>query len=119
MTERDLPAVQALADAAIAAGGARSAIALDPGIGFAKAADQSVAALRGLPPLAALGFPILIGVSRKSFVGRIANEADPAARLPGSLAAALFALSRGAAILRVHDVPETVQAVAVWRALTA
>ena len=109
----------ALADAAIAAGVARSAIALDPGIGFAKTADQSVAALRGLPALAALGFPILIGVSRKSFVGRIANEADPAARLPGSLAAALFALSRGAAILRVHDVPETVQAVAVWRALTA
>jgi len=102
--------------AAEAAGIRRDAIVLDPGIGFAKDADQSMAVLRALP---ALGFPILIGVSRKSFIGAIAGEADPSRRLPGSLAAALFALSRGAAILRVHDVAETVQAVRIWQALTS
>ena len=63
--------------------------------------------------------PILVGVSRKSFIGRLGGEADPQLRLPGSLAAALFAVSRGAAILRVHDVAETIQALRVWQALSA
>ena len=103
--------------AAEAAGISRDAIVLDPGVGFAKDAAQSLAVLRALPDVAALGCPLLIGVSRKSFIGVVAGEADPLRRLPGSLAAALFALSRGAAILRVHDVAETVQAVRVWQAL--
>ena len=62
-----------------------------------------------------LGCRLLVGVSRKSFIGRLAGEAEPRRRLPGSLAAGLFALLGGAAILRVHDVAETVQAVRVWQ----
>jgi dihydropteroate synthase len=86
-------------------------------VGFAKTAEQSLAVLRALPKLAKLGCPLLVGVSRKSFIGTISGERDARRRLPGSLAAGLFALSRGAAILRVHDVRETVQAVRVWHAL--
>ncbi len=73
--------------------------------------------LRGLPALSDLGYPLLIGVSRKSFIGQLSQQPDPALRLGGSLAAGLFALSRGAAILRVHDVAETVQAIRVWQTL--
>jgi len=104
--------------AAEAAGIRRTQIAIDPGIGFAKTAPQSAAMLRGLDMLHDLGCPILVGVSRKSFIGALADAPDAAQRLPGSLAAALFAISRGAAILRVHDVPETIQALRVWQALT-
>lgn len=103
---------------ALAAGISRDSIAIDPGIGFAKIGDQNIAVLRGLSAFTGMGFPVLVGVSRKSFIGRIAGEADPARRLPGSLAAGLFALSRGAMILRVHDVAETVQAIAIWQALS-
>lgn len=102
---------------AIRAGVAPERIAIDPGIGFAKKADHSIAVLHGLPGLADLGYPILVGVSRKSFIGAIAQEPDAGCRLGGSLAAALFALSRGASILRVHDVRETVQAIRVWQTL--
>lgn len=109
--------VSAVADQAIAAGIRPGRIALDPGIGFAKLAPQSMTLLRHLPALAELGFPLLVGVSRKSFIGRLSQQPDPSLRLGGSLAAGLFALSRGAAILRVHDVAETVQALRVWRAL--
>ncbi len=93
-------------------------IAIDPGIGFAKTADQSIELLRRLPELLRLGFPVVVGVSRKSFLGALAGEKDPRRRLPGSLAAGLFALSQGASILRVHDVAETMQAITVWRGLT-
>jgi dihydropteroate synthase len=110
--------LRARIEAAVAAGVARDAIAIDPGIGFAKLAPQSVELLRRLPELAALGRPILVGVSRKSFIGRITGEADPRRRLPASLAAALFALAQGARILRVHNVAETVQALRMWQALT-
>lgn len=105
--------------AAERAGIAREAIAIDPGIGFAKLAPHSLELLRRLPELAALRRPILVGVSRKSFIGRIGGEPDPQRRLPGSLAAGLFAVSRGAHILRVHDVAETVQALKLWAALVA
>jgi dihydropteroate synthase len=104
--------------AAERAGIAREQIAIDPGIGFAKRATQSLELLRRLPDLASLGYPILVGVSRKSFMASVTGETDPRRRLPGSLAAGLFALSRGAAILRVHDVAETVQAIRVWHALS-
>lgn len=110
--------LQARLSAALAAGVAPRHIALDPGIGFAKQAPHSLAILRALPRIAALGCPVLVGLSRKSFIGRLSGEADAARRLGGSIAGALFALSRGASILRVHDVRETVQAIRVWQALS-
>ncbi|MBU6500160.1 MAG: dihydropteroate synthase, partial [Rhodospirillales bacterium] len=78
---------------------------------------HSTELLRRLPELAALGRPLLVGVSRKGFIGRLSGAAAAADRLAGSLAAGLFALSRGAAILRVHDIAATAQAVTVWQAL--
>ncbi|MFC3674549.1 dihydropteroate synthase [Ferrovibrio xuzhouensis] len=104
--------------ACAAAGIARAKIILDPGIGFGKTVAHNLALLRALPRFHGLGCPLLIGVSRKSFIGAIAHEPDPARRLPGSLAVALHAATRGAAILRVHDVPETVQALALWHAIS-
>jgi dihydropteroate synthase len=103
--------------AAIQAGIKPEQIVIDPGIGFAKRPRHSQAILRGLPGLIDLGYPVLVGLSRKSFIGAVTEEAEPGRRLPGSLAAGLFAVLRGASILRVHDVPETVQALRVWHAL--
>jgi len=98
------------------AGVERSAITLDPGIGFGKRHADNLAILRHLDQFKALGFPILIGASRKSFIGRIdGSNADD--RLGGSIAAALWSVQAGADILRVHDVSETVQAVKVWGAM--
>jgi len=93
-------------------------IVLDPGIGFFRDADVAwhawdVAVLAGLPALAALGRPLCVGVSRKSFVGAITGRQDPAARLAGSLAATAAAVLGGAALIRTHDVAETVDAVRV------
>jgi dihydropteroate synthase len=102
---------------AMEAGIQASQIAIDPGIGFAKLAEHSVAVLRHLGEFAAWGYPVLLGVSRKSFIGRLSGEPVASQRLPGSLAAALFSVSRGAAILRVHDVAATVQALRVWNCL--
>ena len=112
-----LAELAATRDAALAAGIAPAAIAIDPGFGFAKRGAQNVALLRALPSFRALGHPVLAGVSRKRFIGELAGEPDPARRDPGSIAAALFAAGRGAAIIRVHDVPGTVQALRVWQAL--
>lgn len=103
--------------AAEAAGIARTAIAIDPGIGFAKTTEHCVELLRHLPLLLGLGCPLVVGVSRKSFIGMLGGAAEPKQRLPGSIAAGLFALSQGARILRVHDVAATVQAVRVWQGL--
>ena len=99
------------------AGIARENIIIDPGIGFAKTGTQNLEILRRLDEFGVLGLPIMVGLSRKSFIGAIAGEPDPQRRAPGSIAAALFALERGASILRVHDVAETVQAMRVWTAL--
>jgi dihydropteroate synthase len=109
--------LRARLEAAEQAGIARERIALDPGIGFAKRASHSGELLRRLPLLLTLGSPLLVGLSRKSLIGRLGQVDRPKDRLPGSLAGALFALSHGASILRVHDVPETAQAVRVWRAM--
>lgn len=103
---------------ACAAGIARERLILDSGIGFAKTAAHNAALIDEMHALHALRLPILLGVSRKSFVGHYAGGVPPAGRLPGSLAAALAGLDRGAAILRVHDVAETVQAVKIWSAIT-
>ena len=104
-------------DAAIQAGVRPELIAIDPGFGFAKRSKQSATVLRRLPDLVSLGYPVLVGLSRKSLIGALTEELDASRRLPGSLAAELFAVQHGASILRVHDVPETVQALRVWRAL--
>lgn len=93
---------------------------LDPGIGFAKDGGHNLALLARLDELAELGRPLLVGASRKAFLGRIgggAGTAEPARRAPGSVAAALWSAARGAAIVRVHDVADTRQALAVWAAL--
>lgn len=103
--------------AAEAAGIDRRRIAIDPGIGFAKNGAHNLSLLRRLPLLKNLGCPIMVGVSRKRFIGRLADEPDPRRRGPGSLAAALYAVARGASILRVHDVQPTVQALQVWQGL--
>lgn len=108
-----------------AAGISRARIAVDPGIGFGKTLDHNLDILRHLALYQSLGCPLLLGVSRKSFIGRLSGgaphgakpPADPKNRLGGSLAAALAGLDAGADILRVHDVAETLQAVAIWRAL--
>ncbi|TDH57845.1 dihydropteroate synthase [Dankookia rubra] len=94
----------------------RGRIAIDPGIGFGKTMEHNLALLERLPILAGLGCHLLVGLSRKRFLGRIAGLPEAAARMVPSVAGAVFAASRGAAILRVHDVAETVQALATWRA---
>ena len=90
---------------------------MDPGIGFAKDAEQCAILLANLDRLHDLGLPVLIGASRKSFIGHLTETPCSDDRLPGSLAAALWAAQQGAAILRVHDVAETVQALAIFRTL--
>ncbi len=92
-------------------------IAIDPGIGFAKTSEHNIILLQRLPILLGLGCRIVVGVSRKRFIGTLASVADPKQRMPGSIAAGLFALSQGASVLRVHDVAATVQAVRVWQRL--
>jgi dihydropteroate synthase len=106
-------------DTAVAAGIAPEEIALDPGFGFAKTSEQNILLLRALAQFQELGHAIAVGVSRKRFIGLLTGEADPGQRDPGSVAAAIFAASHGAAILRVHDVPATVQAVRAWHLLAA
>jgi len=91
-------------------------IILDPGIGFGKTLDHNLQLLRTLPALAALGQPLLVGASRKAFIGKILN-ADAIDRLEGSLAAAVAAVLAGANIVRVHDVVETSKAVRVADAI--
>ena len=105
-------------DAALEAGILAENIALDPGFGFAKMGAQNIALLRMTGRFADLGHPLVIGVSRKRFIGQFGGEPDPKKRFPGSIAAGLYALSQGAGVLRVHDVEETVQAVNIFRELT-
>lgn len=104
-------------DAALEAGVARERIVLDPGIGFGKSLAENLALLNGLPLFHALGHPLLVGASRKRMIGALSGEAAADRRLGGSLALAMRALDSGVQMLRVHDVPETVQAVRVWRGL--
>ena len=99
------------------AGYDRARLIIDPGIGFGKTVEHNLEILSQLGLYLGLGLPILLGVSRKSFIGRLAGGALPAERLPGSLAAALRGAATGIAILRVHDVAATQQALAVWQAL--
>jgi len=112
--------LEARIDACLAAGVARARIIVDPGIGFGKSPiGHNIEILQRIGLLHGLGCALLLGVSRKSFIGRLAGVSEPKQRLPGSLAAGLAGLNQGVQILRVHDVAETVQALVVWRAMTA
>ncbi len=106
-------------EAAIAAGIPQHLIALDPGIGFAKTFDQNLELLRHTATFRQLGHPLLIGTSRKSFIGHILNQPDPKQRVWGTAATCCAAIAGGADILRVHDVKEMVEvsrvADAIWR----
>ena len=99
-----------------AAGIARERIVLDPGFGFGKTVAHNLVLLRELPRIVALGYPVLAGLSRKSTIGAITGR-EVGERVAGSLAAALAAVARGAKIVRVHDVRETVDALKVWNAV--
>jgi dihydropteroate synthase len=92
-------------------------VILDPGFGFGKSLEQNLELLRGIPELKALGHPVLIGASRKSTLGKIAGIQNPLERDAASIAAHLFAYSRGADVLRVHDVAGHAQAFKVWKVL--
>lgn len=100
-----------------AAGVPRARIAVDPGVGFGKTLAHNLALLRRLSLFQTLGCAVLLGVSRKGFIGRLSGEAEPRRRVAGSLSAGLAGLAQGAHVLRVHDVAETAQAVRVWRAI--
>ncbi len=104
-------------DACLDAGIPLERICVDPGIGFGKTTLHNLQLLAALGSLQALGVPVLLGVSRKSFIGVLSRKEPAERRLGGSLAAALAGLDRGVKILRVHDVAETAQAVAVWHAI--
>lgn len=112
--------LKARAAECIAAGIAPQRITLDPGFGsgFGKPLQHNIALMRHLPELMAeTGLPLLVGVSRKSTIGELTGEADAAARVHGSVAAALASVARGAQIVRVHDVKATADALKVWEAL--
>lgn len=103
-------------DAAVAAGVDATNILFDPGFGFGKTLEHNLALLRALPHLAESGHPLLAGLSRKSMLGKITGRTVDQ-RLGASVAAALLAVQRGAHIVRVHDVPDTVDALKVWHAV--
>jgi len=108
----------ARAQAAVAAGVRREHILVDPGIGFGKALEHNLSLLANLENIVVLGFPVVLGVSRKRFVRAIDPTAeDPHDRIGGSIAAALRGADAGVAILRAHDVRETAQALKVWEAM--
>lgn len=103
----------------IAAGVAEERVILDPGIGFGKTVTHNLELLRRCDELTRLGPPVLIGTSRKSFLGQITGRETPAERVAGTLATSVLALERGARIFRVHDVSETLDALRVTAATLA
>lgn len=104
------------ARACVDAGIPRDRLIVDPGFGFGKTLEHNLTLLRGLDGLGDLGLPVLAGLSRKSFIGKITGS-DVDDRIPGSIAFALAAMREGAAIIRAHDVKPTVDAVKVWAAV--
>jgi dihydropteroate synthase len=103
---------------AIAAGIPREKLAVDPGIGFGKTLQHNLTLLSRLSLFHNLGVPVLLGASRKRFIGTISAENDAQKRLPGSLAVALAGVAQGMQMIRVHDVAETRQALSLWQAAT-
>ena len=106
------------ADEAIEVGVGQDSVALDPGIGFAKNPQQNLELLARLEEMTTLPFPVLVGTSRKSFIGATLDLPENE-RLEGSLATLVLAISKGAGIMRVHDVPESVRAARMAEAVTA
>jgi dihydropteroate synthase len=106
-------------EAAVAAGVAEEQVLLDPGIGFGKTLAQNLTLLRRLPELLGLGRPLMVGTSRKSFLGRLTGREQARDRLAASVAAAVLAYQAGATVLRVHDVAETRDALVVTEAIEA
>ena len=104
-------------EACLSAGIGRERICVDPGIGFGKTLRHNLDLLANLDLFQQLGVPVLLGVSRKSLIGALSRQEPPQERLGGSIAAGLAGIARGVQILRVHDVAETAQAVAVWHAI--
>ena len=102
-----------------AQGIARDAIIADPGIGFGKTLDHNLTVLARLSLFHGLGVPILLGASRKRFIGTLGNAPAAESRAPGSIGVALAGLAHGVQMLRVHDVADTIQAIALWRAALA
>ena len=100
-------------EAAVFAGIPEERICIDPGIGFGKTMDDNLALLRAVPALRMLGAAVMVGASRKGFIGTLTGVEDPAARLEGSLAVAVLAAAHGADLVRVHDVEATVRALKV------
>jgi dihydropteroate synthase len=105
------------AERAIRAGVEPENIILDPGIGFGKTMEHNLKLLKRLDSLVELGFPVLVGVSRKSFLGKITGSEDPKSRLFGTVAANVLAYERGASLFRVHDVRANKEALAVAAAI--
>jgi len=99
------------------AGIMHEAIALDPGIGFGKTVEHNLSLIKNLEFFKKFNCPLVVGVSRKSFIGKLNNDIPADQRLPGSLAAALLAVQNGASVIRCHDVRETVQALTIYRAV--
>jgi dihydropteroate synthase len=106
-------------DVCVDAGIDRGSICIDPGIGFGKDDTNNLNLLDNLTLFQGLGCPVMLGASRKGFIGRLSNTPDSKDRLPGSLAAALAGVAQGVQILRVHDVAETKQAVSLQHAIYA
>jgi len=106
-------------DALQTAGLAGDKITVDPGIGFGKRLDHNLALLNRVSLFHSLGRPVLLGASRKRFIGTLGNAPDAAARSPGSVGVALAALGQGVQIIRAHDVADHAQAIALWRAAVA
>ncbi|MFC1707870.1 dihydropteroate synthase [Planctomycetota bacterium] len=105
------------ASAAARAGIPKEAIALDPGIGFGKTLEHNLALIRGVNAIAGLGYPVLVGLSRKSFLGALTGGKEPRERVAAGLAALAVAVERGARVVRTHDVAETADALKVRAAL--
>ena len=107
--------LEARVEACLRAGIPRNRLIVDPGIGFGKTLNHNLQLLAELSLLHGLGLPVLVGASRKSFIGRLTDAKSADERLPGSLAAALHAVGQGAQIVRVHDAAETRQALQLWQ----
>lgn len=99
------------------AGIPRKRLLIDPGFGFGKTLEHNLALLRELQQFTTLGAPLLVGLSRKSFLGTLSGRSEPAERVHASVASALIAVQRGAAVVRVHDVAATADALKVWNAV--
>ena len=105
--------LQERAEKVQAAGVVRERIVLDPGFGFGKNLEHNLMLLRRLPEIAALGYPVLVGLSRKSMIGTLLGGKPVEQRVQGSVAAAVIAAQNGASIVRVHDVAPTVEALKI------